>query len=210
MVKSAPLPHYTYFLEEHPMAQEENKSIFSEEINKAFLDTRTILIYGEISQELAQRVCAQLVLLKAAGNGPVNIYINSQGGHVEAGDTIHDMIRFLELPVNMIGTGWVASAGITIYLAAAKERRFSLPNTRFLIHQPSGGVSGRSTDIAIEAEEIIKMRERVNRLIADATGQTLERVTQDTDRNYWMTNTEAIEYGIVSKILDTVSQLPKK
>ena len=107
----------------------------------------------------------------------------------------------------MVGTGWVASAGTHIYLAANKKDRFCLPNTRFLIQQPLGGIGGRATDIRIEAEEILKARERLNKTIADATGQPLERVAKDTDRNYWMSPEEALEYGIVGKIIKSASEL---
>jgi ATP-dependent Clp protease protease subunit len=166
------------------------------------LKTRSIIISGQINQELAERVATRLLILEEAGDDPIRIFINSQGGHVEAGDTIHDMIKFVKPPVKMIGTGWVASAGITIYLAARKENRYSLPNTRYMIHQPLGGVSGQASDIKIEAEEILKMHQRINKLIAGATGQPISRVNEDTQRNYWMSATEAIEYGIVNKIID--------
>ena len=122
---------------------------------------------------------------------------------MESGDSIHDMIRFIKPQVKVIGTGWVASAGAHIYLAAKKENRLCLPNTRFLIHQPLGGAGGKATDIAIEAKEIIKMRRRINEIIARETGQPLERVEKDTDRNYWMSAEEAKEYGLVSRIIET-------
>lgn len=141
------------------------------------------------------------------GDEPIKIFINSQGGHVEAGDTIHDMIKFVKPEVIVIGTGWVASAGITIYLAAEAKNRYSLPNTRYMIHQPAGGVQGQSTEIQIEAKEIIRMRERVNRLIAEATGQTYEKIAKDTDRNFWMSADEAKDYGMISKIIQTSDEI---
>jgi len=173
------------------------------------LKTRSIIISGEITQELAEKVAAQLLVLQETGKEPIKLYINSQGGHVEAGDTIHDMIRFIEPRVIVIGTGWVASAGITIYLAADKQDRYSLPNTRFMIHQPLGGISGKATDIQIEAEEIIKMRGRINKLISDGTGQSLEKVEKDTQRNFWLDANEAKEYGIVHQIITHYNELPK-
>lgn len=176
-------------------------------IAERLFESRTILIHGEVTSKLAQEVTAQLLALSAAGDDPITIFLHSEGGHVEAGDTIHDMIKFVKPRVRIIGTGWVASAGTHIYLAAAKKDRFCLPNTRFMIHQPLGGVGGRATDIRIEAEEIIKARERLNRTIADATGQPLEKVAQDTDRNHWMSPEEAQTYGIVGKILKTSSDL---
>ena len=167
------------------------------------LKQRTILIYGEITQELAKTVTEQLLYLSAINDDPITMFINSQGGHVESGDTIHDVIRFIKPKVKMIGTGWVASAGITIYLAADKKDRYSLPNTRYMIHQPAGGVQGQSTEIQIEAKEILRMRKRVNKLIAKATGQTLEKIEQDTDRNFWLSAEEAKDYGIVGKIVES-------
>ena len=117
------------------------------------------------------------------------------------------MIKFVKPKVIMIGTGWVASAGITIYLAADKENRYSLPNTRYMIHQPLGGFQGPATDIEIEAEEILRVRKRINTIISNATGQPLEKVNEDTDRNYWLNAEEAIEYGIVNKIISTHDEL---
>ena len=164
--------------------------------------SRTITIFGEINQKVAESTVAQLLALAVENDDPIRIFINSPGGHVESGDSIHDMIRFIKPQVKVIGTGWVASAGAHIYLAAKKENRLCLPNTRFLIHQPLGGAGGRATDIAIEAKEIIKMRRRINEVIARETGQPLERVEKDTDRNYWMSAEEAKDYGLVSRIID--------
>ncbi|WP_297992815.1 ATP-dependent Clp protease proteolytic subunit [uncultured Clostridium sp.] len=171
------------------------------------LKTRTIIISGEINQALAERVSAQLLILEEISNEPIKIFLNSQGGHVEAGDTIHDMIKFVKPRVIMIGTGWVASAGITIYLAADKENRYSLPNTRYMIHQPLGGFNGQATDIGIEAKEILRVRKRINTIISEATGQPIEKVNKDTDRNYWLNSNEALEYGIVNKIILSHSEL---
>lgn len=164
--------------------------------------SRTITIFGEINQKVAESTVAQLLALSVENDDPIRIFINSPGGHVESGDSIHDMIRFIKPQVKVIGTGWVASAGAHIYLAAKRENRLCLPNTRFLIHQPLGGAGGRATDIAIEAKEIIKMRRRINEIIARETGQPLERVEKDTDRNYWMSAEEAKDYGLVSRIID--------
>ena len=188
--------------------QQENKNEKSSETMEKLLKTRTIFISGEINQELAKKVCTQLLLLQEMGDEPIKLFINSQGGHVESGDTIHDMIKFVKPRVLVIGTGWVASAGITIYLAANKEDRYSLPNTRYLIHQPMGECRGQSTDISIEAEEIIKVRKRINNIISAATGQPIERVENDTDRNYWLNASEAVEYGIVNKIISSYNELP--
>ena len=140
-------------------------------LQQKLLESRSIVISGEINQELAQKVITQMILLQSVSNDPIKLYINSQGGHVEAGDTIHDFIKFIRPEVHVIGTGWVASAGITIFLAAKKEHRYSLPNTRFMIHQP------------------------------------LEKVKKDTDRNFWMSPAEALDYGIVGKLITHYDEL---
>ena len=191
------------------MNNQGDKKENSNEMLEKLLKSRTIFISGEINQELAQRVSTQLLLLQEMGDEPIKLFINSQGGHVEAGDTIHDMIKFVKPRVMVIGTGWVASAGITIYLAANKEDRYSLPNTRYMIHQPLGECRGQSTDISIEAAEILRIRERINKIISDATNQPLDKVSQDTDRNYWLNALEAVDYGIVNKVITTYDELPK-
>ncbi|WP_040193739.1 ATP-dependent Clp protease proteolytic subunit [Clostridium culturomicium] len=179
-------------------------------IMEKMLKSRTIFICGEINQKLAETVCSQLLLLEQMGDEPIKIFLNSQGGHVESGDTIHDMIKFIKPEVIIIGTGWVASAGITIYLAAEKENRYSLPNTRYMIHQPLGGFQGQATDIGIEAEEILRVRKRINTIISNASGQPIEKVQRDTDRNYWMNAEEAVNYGIVNKIVTNRSEISCK
>lgn len=171
------------------------------------LETRTITIFGEINMKLAREITQQLLLLAADSDDEIKIFINSPGGHVESGDTIFDMIRYVKPTVKIIGTGWVASAGALIYAAAEKENRLSLPNTRFLLHQPMGGARGQASDIAIEAEEILKMRTRLNKIFAKQTGQPLEKVEKDTERNFWMSAQEAIEYGLVGKIIQSVNEV---
>lgn len=193
--------------QEEDEKQDSAQSKTSSFIQQKMLQSRSIIISGEINQALTEKVVAQLLLLQEISDEPIKIYINSQGGHVEAADTIHDIIKFIKPDVHIIGTGWVASAGITIFLAAAKEHRYSLPNTRFMIHQPLGGVRGPASDIEIEAKEIIRMLDRVNQLIADATGQPIDRVKRDTDRNYWMSPQQAVDYGIVGRILTRYDDL---
>ena len=179
------------------------------ELESRLLNQRKVLIFGEVNDRLARDVTARLLSLASESDKPIDVYVNSPGGHVESGDTIHDMIRFIRplAPVRVIGTGWVASAGATIFLAGEKEKRLCLPNTRFLLHQPLGGVRGRAGDIDIEAREIVKIRERINRLIARETGQTFEKVTHDTERNYWMSAEEAVTYGMVSRIVGGADEL---
>lgn len=170
-------------------------------------EARTVLIHGEVTSTLAQRTTAQLLALAAASDDPVTVFLHSEGGHVEAGDTIHDVIRFIGPRVRMVGTGWVASAGVHIYLAPPKEDRFALPNTRFMIHQPMGGFRGQAADLVIEAEELLRTRERLNQSIADATGQPIEKVRSDTDRNFWMSPEQAQEYGLVGRVVTSAEEL---
>src|SRR5437016_4202436 len=179
----------------------------SSPIQQALFKSRTVLIFGDIDMKLAERVCAQLLAYASESEDDIRVVVNSPGGHVESGDTIHDMIRFVRPKIKMLGTGWVASAGAHIFLGAEKSRRFCLPNTRFLLHQPLGGVRGPASDISIEAEEILKMRERLNREIAAETGQPFEKVVADTERNYWLGAEEAVKYGLVSRIIQTASEV---
>lgn len=184
-------------------AEEQPKLNFQEKL----LETRTILIFGEIDQKMAERVTQQLILLSTMSDDDIKIIINSQGGHVESGDTIFDMIRFVTPKVKIIGTGWVASAGALIYAAVPVENRYSLPNTRFLLHQPLGGIRGSAQDMAIEAQEILKMRRRLNEIFAKQTGQPLEKVERETDRNLWMTAEGAKEYGLVGHIVSNFNEV---
>jgi ATP-dependent Clp protease protease subunit len=182
-------------------------TVLQPKVAERLFESRTILLHGEITSRLAQEVTAQLLALAAAGDEPITIFLHSEGGHVEAGDSIHDMIRFVKPRVRIVGTGWVASAGTHVFLSVPKKDRFCLPNTRFMIHQPLGGIGGRATDIRIEAEEIMKARARLNQTIADATGQALAKVEEDTERNYWMSPEEAQAYGIVGKVIENAGQL---
>ncbi len=176
-------------------------------VSERLFESRTILIHGEITSRVAREVTAQLLALSAASDDDITVFVHSEGGHVEAGDSIHDMMNFVKPRVIMIGTGWVASAGVYIYLAVPKKDRYCLPNTRFLIHQPMGGAGGAASDIQIEAEEILKARERLNQTIANQTGQPLEKVSKDTDRNHWMSPEEAKDYGIVGTIISSSAEL---
>ena len=179
------------------------------ELESRLLKQRKVLIFGAINDKVARDVTARLLTLASESEAPIDVYVNSPGGHVESGDTIHDMIRFVDgvAPVRIIGTGWVASAGALIFLAGRKKHRMCLPNTRFLLHQPMGGVRGPATDIDIEAREIVKMRERINRGIARETGREYEQVKRDTDRNFWMSAEEAIAYGMLSRVIATAADL---
>ncbi|WP_035536246.1 ATP-dependent Clp protease proteolytic subunit [Hyphomonas oceanitis] len=170
-------------------------------LEEALFKARTILLTGGIDFKQAKRVCERLLALSSESDKPILLVISSPGGHVESGDMIHDMIKFVGAPVKILGTGWVASAGALIYSAAQKENRYALKNTRFLLHEPRGGVGGQATDVEIQAREIIKMRERLNQIFAEATGKSLDQIKKDTDRDFWMSAEEAVEYGLVNKIV---------
>ena len=178
-------------------------------VAQKLFDARSIVICGEIDADLARVVVEQLLAMAAVSNDDVTLYLHSPGGHVEAADTIFDLLGFIRPRVTIVGTGWVASAGAHIYLAVPREQRYCLPNTRFLLHQPAGGAGGRATDLEIEAEEILKMRARLNRIIADQTGQPLKKGEKDTERNFWMTAEAAKEYGLVGKIIASVDELKR-
>lgn len=176
-------------------------------IAKLYFKSRNVIVAGEINDKLAQRTVAHLLALSEESDAPINMLISSPGGHVESGDMIHDMIKFIRPTVRCIGSGWVASAGALIFVGAAKENRYCLPNTRFLLHQPSGGIRGTSSDMMIQAEQVRLMRERLNQIFADATGQTLEQVEKDTARDFWLNTQQALDYGLLGKVITSVDQL---
>ncbi|PTT89504.1 ATP-dependent Clp protease proteolytic subunit [Pelomonas sp. HMWF004] len=169
--------------------------------------SRFVMIFGEIDDKMALATCRRLLALSQESDAPITVLLSSPGGHVESGDAIHDMIRFVRAPVTIVGTGWVASAGTHIYLSVPKERRVSLPNTRFMIHQPAGGAGGQASDIAIQAREIIRTRERIAAVIARETGQPMSRVAVDIERDFWMNTDEAIAYGLVSRVIERQADL---
>jgi ATP-dependent Clp protease, protease subunit len=186
-----------------PEASEKTERI----VEELSFKSRFVLVFGEINHSTARATCERLIALAQESDAPINVLVSSPGGHVESGDAIHDMIRFVRAPVTTVGTGWVASAGTHVFLAAPRNRRVCLPNTRFMIHQPSTGAGGQATDIAIYAKEILKTRERVARVVARETGQSLEKVLVDMERDFWMNADEAIQYGIVSRIVQTHQEL---
>ena len=190
--------------ETKPANTAEPRNSYLEE--KAF-KSRTLLIFGTITDAVAADVTRRLVALDADSQEPIDILVSSPGGHLESGDAIHDIVRFIGAPVNMIGTGWVGSAATHLYLAAPRERRVCLPNTRFLIHQPSGGAGGQASDIAIQAQEIMKARLRIAHEIARETGKPLEVVLTDIERDRWLSAEEAVEYGLVSRIIQRKTEL---
>ena len=182
--------------QENQENQKEQETLFQK-----LLKTRNILLSGEINKPLAERVVRQLLLLEDASDEPVKVFIDSPGGDADAGFAIFDMLRFIKPDVYTIGMGLVASAASIILLASPNERRLSLPNAHYLIHQPLSGMRGVASDIEIHARELEKLRVKINNLISDETGQPLEKVEKDTDRDFWMNADEAIDYGLISKVV---------
>lgn len=176
-------------------------------LEDALSESRYVLITGEINDKVARDATSRLLALSQISDDPINIIISSPGGHVESGDMIHDVIRFIKPEVRAIGSGWVASAGALIYVGAPVKQRFCLPNTRFLLHEPRGGVGGQASDVEIQANEIRKMRERFYGIFAEATGQTIERVQRDMERDFWLNTEEAKEYGLLGKVISSVDEL---
>ncbi|MDO8422834.1 MAG: ATP-dependent Clp protease proteolytic subunit [Parvibaculum sp.] len=180
---------------------------FNPVVEASLFKSRTILITGEINDKLARGVTERLLAMAAENDDPITLVISSPGGHVESGDMIHDVAKFVKPRVRVLGTGWVASAGALIYVTAAKEDRFCLPNTRFLLHEPRGGIGGSASEIDIQAKQVLIMRERLNRIFAEATGQTYEKIVADTHRDHWLTAQEAVAYGIAGKIIRNADEL---
>lgn len=172
-----------------------------------FFKSRTVIIAGEITHQLAERTVKQMLALAEDSDDPINLIISSPGGHVESGDMVHDMIQFIRPRVRTIGSGWVASAGALIFVGAKREDRYCLPNTRFLLHQPSGGIGGQASDMQIQAEQIRQMRARFDQLFAAATGQSAQKIAQDTQRDFWLTTDEAVTYGLVGRVIRSVDEL---
>ena len=193
--------------EEDEEQEKESGTNWPDPLAAKMLKTRTILLSGEIRKELAEKTIRQLLLLESMGDEPVRIFIDSPGGDADAGYAIFDMIRFIKPPVWTIGMGLVASAAAIIQLAAPKERRVGLPNSHYLIHQPLSGIRGVATDIEIHAKELDKLREKINRLIADETGNPFAQVEKDTDRDYWMNASEAVSYSLINKVISRRDEL---
>ena len=187
--------------------EEEVKKAEPDRLLVKMLKTRTILLSGEINKDLAEKTIRQLLLMEDMGADPIRIFIDSPGGDADAGYAIFDMIRFVKPPVWTIGMGLVASAAAIIQLASPKEQRVGLPNSHYLIHQPLSGIRGVATDIEIHARELDKLRAKINRLIAEETGNPPEQVEKDTDRDYWMNAEEAVKYGLISRIITKRDEL---
>ena len=188
-------------------AGEEKEKQQGGDLISKLLKTRTVMVTDEVTKKMAQQIMTQLLLLEAENDDDIKMYINSPGGDADAGFAIFDMMRFVKPKIKAICAGVAASAAVIILLGSRKENRFSLPNARVLIHQPSTGIHGTAADIQIEATEILKCREKINRLISVETGQTMGKVESDTKRNFWMSAEEAFKYGLVSKIIQTSDDL---
>ncbi|MEX0839982.1 MAG: ATP-dependent Clp protease proteolytic subunit [Parvibaculum sp.] len=176
-------------------------------VESGLFKSRTVLVTGEINDRQARAVSERLLAMAGESDDPITLIVSSPGGHVESGDMIHDMIKYIKPRVRVLGTGWVASAGALIYVSADREDRYCLPNTRFLLHEPRGGIGGSATEIDIQAREVLKMRERLNLIFAEATGQPLEKILKDTNRDHWMNAEEAKEYGVVGKIIRSAAEM---
>ena len=176
-------------------------------VNEKLLKTRSILLSGEINKDSADKLIKDLLVLESESNEPVKLYINSPGGDVDAGYAIYDMIRFVKCPVIIIGMGLVASAAALVLLAVPAERRVGLPNSSYLIHQPLSQMRGNATEIEIHALQLEKIKAKINKVISEATGKSLEQVAKDTDRDYWLNAEEALEYGLISKTVTSREEL---
>ncbi|MBI4532194.1 MAG: ATP-dependent Clp protease proteolytic subunit [Candidatus Latescibacteria bacterium] len=183
------------------LRREKAERSLSQSLIRELMKSRTILVSQMIIPEATERVLAQLLVLEREDpDGPIKVFINSPGGSADDGFAIFDMLRFVSCPIKTISSGLTASAATIVLLATSKENRFALPNSRIMIHQPSVGVQGSASDIKITAEQVLKLRDRANRLIAEETGQPLKKVEEDTNRDYWLSPTEALEYGLIGRI----------
>lgn len=190
---------------DEPTTEKTNKSEEFERsrfIDKELLESRTMIISQEIDAQLARSIYSRLILLeKDNAENPITVIINSSGGSADSGFGIYDMLRFVKSPIITLTAGLCASAAVIIFLAGEKEKRFALPNSRFLIHQPSTSAVGPAADLEITANEILKMRDQFNIIISAETGQDLKKVTADTNRDFWLSADEAVKYGLVKKIV---------
>ncbi|MBI2422518.1 MAG: ATP-dependent Clp protease proteolytic subunit [Candidatus Hydrogenedentes bacterium] len=198
---------YFFCDEDDDTKKKEDESAKQEGAFQKMMKSRTVLINGTVNQELAEKVMTQLLILDADSNEPIRVIVTSPGGHVDSGFAIYDTMKFVNSPIVTVGAGWVASIAVPIFFGGDKGKRYSLPNTRFLLHQPSGGAGGQASDIRIEAQEILKIRAKINLMISGETGQPVDKVAKDSDRNFWMNAEEALAYGLISKIVNSAKEL---
>ncbi|MCC6072505.1 ATP-dependent Clp endopeptidase proteolytic subunit ClpP [Massilia sp. GCM10020059] len=172
------------------------------DIYSRLLKERVIFLVGPVNDQMANLIVAQMLFLESENpDKDISLYINSPGGSVSAGLAIFDTMNFIKPDVSTLCTGLAASMGAFLLAAGTKGKRFSLPNSRIMIHQPSGGSQGQASDIEIQAKEILYLRERLNRILAERTGQSMEQIHKDTDRDRFMSGDEAAEYGLIDKVL---------
>lgn len=180
----------------------------SDRLTNKLIDARALILAEEVSDSLYRHVATMMTILERRDpKAPITVYINSPGGSADSGFAIFDLLRFSPCPILTVANGVVASAAVTIYLGTPKERRVSLPNSRFLLHQPSTAMRGQATDIDITAREILKLRARYNQIVHEATGKAIEQVTKDSDRDFWLTATEAADYGLVGRVIKRRAEL---
>jgi ATP-dependent Clp protease protease subunit len=180
-------------------------------IDKELLESRTIIVSQGIDSQLARNIYSRLILLeKDNAEKPITVIINSPGGSADSGFGIYDMLRFVKPPVVTLTAGLCASAAVIILLAGEVDKRYSLPNSRFLIHQPSTSAVGPAADLEITANQILKMRDQFNLIIARETGKDLKKVTADTNRDFWLSAEEAVNYGLVSRIVQTRDEIGRE
>ena len=185
------------------VVEQTNRGERSYDIYSRLLKDRIIILGSEINDLVADLVVAQLLFLEADDpEKDIQIYINSPGGSVSAGFAIYDTIQYIKPDVTTICIGRAASMGAFLLAAGTKGKRFALPNSDIMIHQPLGGAQGQAEDIRIQAEKIIEIRERINRILSERTGQPLDRIAKDTDRDYYMSAAEAVEYGIIDAVME--------
>ena len=186
-----------------PMVVEQtNRGERSYDIYSRLLQDRIVLLSGEVNDESANLIVAQLLFLQAQDpKKTINMYINSPGGSVTAGLAIYDTMQFISCPVATYCIGQAASMGAVLLTAGAKGKRFALPNARIMIHQPWGGAEGKASDIEITAREIIRLKEKLNRILADNTGRPLEEIERDTERDNFMTAEQALAYGLIDRVV---------
>ncbi len=191
----------------HRCDDNEERKDKADPMMERLLKVRTILLNGVVDEEMAEKVISRALILDADSHDPIKVLVTSPGGSIDVGFAIYDILRFIESDVICIGAGFVASMGVPILLAAKKENRLALPNTRFMMHQPSTGAAGQAKDIRITAQEILKIREKLNRMIANETGQPIDRVKADSDRDFWISAEEALEYGLIARIVTSAKEV---
>ena len=188
--------------------KEEQKGTIEDRLVERLIGKRTVLISRAINDLTAERVIASLVLMEEDDpDKPITVYINSPGGAADSGFAIYDVLRFVRPQVRMVCSGLCASAALIIFLAADKGQRYSLPNSRFLLHQPFTSAWGQATDLQITAKEILKLKDRFNSIVAEATGKSVAKISEDANRDFWLSAKEALEYRLVDKIIASRTEI---